>query len=361
MDFINNAILYLINMIHGYVGSYGWSIVLITVLIRVLLWPMNNSQTRSMRKMQELQPKMKSIQDRYKDEPQKMQEAMMKFYAENKFNPLAGCFPMIIQLPIFIGLFGALNSPAFLAASVDENFYFVDKLYDTLHSHAGEPLDGVYSVKAKDKFMTDKTAYFIKPDGTRTEMKVKDVNKVVEVTPQPILPGEPMTLTLNMKEFGIEESATDYYLEKFSAVELFVVNTATKELEKLHFKSKDGKLTEEFKTTPGEQVWRIDVLILIGLYGMMTLLYQKTMEMGKPKPVAKAGDEQAQMQQKMMKLLPLMFIVMLIFIPMPAGVMLYLVVTTALMFIQTLIVNLGEMKKEKPEQPATQVVDIEAK
>ncbi len=359
MDFINNAILYVINMIHGYVGSYGWSIVLITVLIRVLLWPMNNSQTRSMRKMQELQPKMKSIQDRYKDEPQKMQEAMMKFYAENKFNPLAGCFPMLIQLPIFIGLFGALNSPAFLAASVDENFYFVDKLYDTLHSHAGEPLDGVYSVKEKDKFMTDKTAYLIMKDGTKREMKIKDVNKAIDVSPQPILPGEPMMLTLNMKQLGIEDEG--YYKERLSGVELFVVNTATKELENLHFKNMDGELREEFKTIPGEQVWRIDVLILIGLYGMMTLLYQKTMEMGKPKPVAKAGDEQAQMQQKMMKLLPLMFIVMLIFIPMPAGVMLYLVVTTALMFIQTLIVNLGEMKKEKPEQPASQVVDIEAK
>src|SRR5690606_7556340 len=141
------------------------AIVLVTVAIRVILWPMNSSQTRSMKKMQELQPKLKALQEKHKDNPQKMQEAMLKFYSENKFNPMAGCLPLIVQLPIFIGLFGALQSPDFLASSVNERFLFIDQLSHTLHTHAGEPLNGSFSVREGDQFATSKTITLVPFEG----------------------------------------------------------------------------------------------------------------------------------------------------------------------------------------------------
>lgn len=84
------------------VGSYGLAIILLTVVIRLAMWPLNVSQQRSMKMMQSLQPKIKAIQDRYKNDPQKMQQKLMEFYKEHKFNPMGGCLPLLIQLPIFI-------------------------------------------------------------------------------------------------------------------------------------------------------------------------------------------------------------------------------------------------------------------
>ena len=83
-------------------GGYGMAIVLITVLVRVAMWPLSVSQQKSMKKMQELSPKLKQRQDRYKSDPQVMQKKMMEFYKEHSFNPFGGCFPLLLQMPIFI-------------------------------------------------------------------------------------------------------------------------------------------------------------------------------------------------------------------------------------------------------------------
>jgi len=83
-------------------GSYGMAIVLLTVIIRLVMWPLSVSQQRSMVKTQQLAPKLKELQERYKSNPQMMQKKIAEFYKEHSFNPFAGCFPMLIQLPIFI-------------------------------------------------------------------------------------------------------------------------------------------------------------------------------------------------------------------------------------------------------------------
>ena len=103
MDFVTLMIKLLKSL--SVVGGFGVGIILLTVVIRVLMWPLGVSQQRSMRIMQTLQPKMKAIQDRYKNDPQLMQKKMMDFYKEHKFNPMAGCFPLLIQMPIFILLY----------------------------------------------------------------------------------------------------------------------------------------------------------------------------------------------------------------------------------------------------------------
>jgi YidC/Oxa1 family membrane protein insertase len=91
-------------------GSWGWSIVLLTVLVRALLVPLTLKQFHSMQRLQRLQPEMKAIQNKYKDDKQRQQQELMKFYKENQVNPLGSCLPLVAQLPVFISLFYMLRS-----------------------------------------------------------------------------------------------------------------------------------------------------------------------------------------------------------------------------------------------------------
>ncbi len=89
--------------------QWGWSIVLLTVLIRALLLPLTLKQFHSMQRLQRLQPELKAIQAKYKDDKQRQQQELMKFYRENQVNPLGSCLPLVAQLPVFISLFYMLR------------------------------------------------------------------------------------------------------------------------------------------------------------------------------------------------------------------------------------------------------------
>jgi YidC/Oxa1 family membrane protein insertase len=104
---VANAVL---KFFHDNVGlSWGLSIVAITVVTRALLIPLTYKQLKGMRALQALQPQMKEIQEKYKNDKQRMQQEMMRFYKENKVNPFASCIPLIAQLPVFITLFYTLR------------------------------------------------------------------------------------------------------------------------------------------------------------------------------------------------------------------------------------------------------------
>ena len=99
-----------IKFFHNTVGvPWGWSIVLLTVAIRAVLLPLTVKQFHSMRRLQVLQPQLKEIQNKYKEDKQRQQQELMKFYKENNVNPLASCLPMLAQLPVFISLFYMLR------------------------------------------------------------------------------------------------------------------------------------------------------------------------------------------------------------------------------------------------------------
>jgi YidC/Oxa1 family membrane protein insertase len=91
-------------------GSYGLSIILLTVAVRMLILPLTIYQTKSMKSMQEVQPLMKALQDKYKDQPEKLNQEMMALYKEHKVNPLAGCLPLLIQMPFLYAIFAVLQS-----------------------------------------------------------------------------------------------------------------------------------------------------------------------------------------------------------------------------------------------------------
>jgi YidC/Oxa1 family membrane protein insertase len=102
------AVLKAIHSVIG--GSWGWSIVLLTILVRAVLIPLTVKQFHSMQKLQRLQPELKAIQNKYKDDKQRQQQELMKFYKENQVNPLGSCLPLVLQLPVFISLFYMLRS-----------------------------------------------------------------------------------------------------------------------------------------------------------------------------------------------------------------------------------------------------------
>jgi YidC/Oxa1 family membrane protein insertase len=108
--FFPKLLLLSMNGLHALGLSYGLVIVVITVIIKLLFWPLTQASTRSMKRMQKLQPQMKELQEKYKDDPKKMNERLMKFMKEHKINPAAGCLPILVQIPVFIGFYKMLQS-----------------------------------------------------------------------------------------------------------------------------------------------------------------------------------------------------------------------------------------------------------
>jgi YidC/Oxa1 family membrane protein insertase len=108
---ISKGLLAMMNWLYYHVSvPYGFSIVLITVLIRTAIWPLTRASTRSMKRMQELQPQIKALQEKFKDDPQKLQQKTWEFYRKNKVNPLGGCLPMLLQIPLIFGFYGVLRN-----------------------------------------------------------------------------------------------------------------------------------------------------------------------------------------------------------------------------------------------------------
>lgn len=109
--FFAKPLLVSMNGLHNLLGiGYGWTIVVITLLIKLLFWPLTNASTKSMKRMAKLQPEMKALQEKYKEDPQKMQRKLMEFMKENKVNPMGSCLPLLLQMPIFIGFYTMLQS-----------------------------------------------------------------------------------------------------------------------------------------------------------------------------------------------------------------------------------------------------------
>ncbi len=105
---IAQPIFWVMQKIHNVVGNWGWTIVILTLLIKLIFYKLTETSGRSMAKMRKLQPRLKALQERYKDDRQKLSEAMMKMYREEKANPAAGCLPILVQMPVFLALYWVL-------------------------------------------------------------------------------------------------------------------------------------------------------------------------------------------------------------------------------------------------------------
>ena len=99
---------WILKFFYGFLGNYGWAIVLLTIVIRVPFIPLLNKSQKSMKKMQEIQPKLTELREKYKKDPQKLQKETMEMYKKYKVNPMGGCLPMLLQVPVFFALYKVL-------------------------------------------------------------------------------------------------------------------------------------------------------------------------------------------------------------------------------------------------------------
>lgn len=109
---------------------WGWGIILLTVIVRLLLLPLTYKQVTSMLHMQQYQPQIKELNEKYKDDPQRKQQELMKFFKTHGINPLASCFPLLLQMPFFIAMFYALREPSLQLDmnATDPSFFFISNL-----------------------------------------------------------------------------------------------------------------------------------------------------------------------------------------------------------------------------------------
>ena len=108
MKWLAMPLLLVLKFFNQYIGNYGLSIILLTIIIKIIFWPLGNKSYASMKEMQKLQPKMQALREKYKDDKQRLSQETMAMYKAHKINPLGGCLPMVIQIPVFFGLYKTL-------------------------------------------------------------------------------------------------------------------------------------------------------------------------------------------------------------------------------------------------------------
>lgn len=332
MDFIGLTIK-ILKILSEIAGSYGLGIILLTVIVRMAMWPLSVSQQRSMKQMQTLQPRMKAIQERYKNDPQTMQRKMMEFYKEHNFNPMSGCFPLLIQMPIFILLYSSLMSPQFIQMAGSAPFLFVNSLDSTLRTNAGISKDGVMGVSSTAKFMTGKSAVVYLKNETLKNVKIDKPNDAVAIQGA-LTPGQPLDLKMNidsLKDLKFSQ------LDKIQKADVEVTNVMTKETELITFERQGFLLTATVPTKVVKSQFHFDVLALILLFGLTMVFTQKTMmAMNKGQEI---DPSQAAMQKSMNMFMPIMLCGTFVLIPIPAGVLLYLISSNIVQIIQTILIN----------------------
>ena len=332
MDFIGLTIK-ILKILSEIAGSYGLGIILLTVIVRMAMWPLSVSQQRSMKQMQTLQPRMKAIQERYKNDPQTMQRKMMEFYKEHNFNPMSGCFPLLIQMPIFILLYSSLMSPQFIQMAGSAPFLFVNSLDSTLRTNAGISKDGVMGVSSTAKFMTGKSAVVYLKNETLKNVKIDKPNDAVAIQGA-LTPGQPLDLKMNidsLKDLKFSQ------LDKIQKADVEVTNVMTKETELITVERQGFLLTATVPTKVVKSQFHFDVLALILLFGLTMVFTQKAMmAMNKGQEI---DPSQAAMQKSMNMFMPIMLCGTFVLIPIPAGVLLYLISSNIVQIIQTILIN----------------------
>lgn len=207
------AILPFFLFIHKFISNWGIVIIIFSIVMKIVLTPFTRYQMKSMKKMGELQPKMNALREKYKDDPQKQQQMMMKLYRDEKINPAGGCLPMLLQLPILYALFGVFSSTIELRQA-----YFGLWIHDLaipdeiLHLPFKIPLFGVDSLSGLALLMG--ITMFI-----QQKMTVKDPKQMAMVYVMPIMltflfTTLPAGLNLYYFMFNLLSIIEQYYITK---------------------------------------------------------------------------------------------------------------------------------------------------
>lgn len=323
--------------------SYGWGIVFLTLLVRLLVWPLVANQTRSMMRMSQLQPQIKKLQERYKSDPEQFQKKTMEFYSKNKINPMGGCLPLLVQFPILIALFSTFTGPPFGDKTIDVKVHVVDQS-QTMQVHRAET-SGANCSYVSPSGMLGKVIVF---PGESTITKGQSIDFSVRALQGQLPPdfkvhwniyGKPQDIKgfINTEPYGSTFHAT------FPNIGDFVVKAKVPGIaknESFGFIHSLGKVASGAALLSPEN-W--DSTILIILFGLTMFVSQK-FTMPPTQQTEGELDESQLAQRQAMKIMPVTMTAMFFFIPLPAGVYLYMVISNVMQSLQTFIV----MKQPAP-------------
>lgn len=328
MDITYSFMIPILEWIAQQCHSYGWAIVLLTVLVRVLVYPLVASSTRSMQRMSQMQPQLKAIQERYKSEPELFQKKAMEVYQKNKINPMGGCLPTLVQLPILFALFATFTGPPFGDKPIPI------KVNVVAQSEAS---------KANKSEATGANSPYVTAEGSLSKLVAFPGDSTVvagdsiDFGVRAVEGSMPSDLKVNWTLKGekkdlhgatIDKSGHAVFPETGEVMVEAVIPGIAKN-EPFYFINSLGKVVSGLSLLQPEN-W--DNLILILLFGITMVLSQKLMV----QPASPSMDpDQLAIQQQTQKTMPIAVTAMFFFIPLPSGVYLYMVVSNIIQSIQT--------------------------
>lgn len=328
----NNIMLPILDFFYGILPSYGFAIIALTLVIRFAVFPLSAGQIRNMRKMKIVQPLMKerqeTIKQKYKNDPDKQREEMAKVMQEFG-NPLAGCLPLLLQMPILFALFATLRGSPFTDTPYDINVQILPQ--EQIERVVPQP----YATKPKNIYINDgvhdKIAALL-PGGdklavgetTRVELQTPEgkslqslLNEYPESNIQPRL-----EITKGSERLKINEDGTIQALQPGDATIQVTIPGIAADTGFLFIKAL-GRVG----VTDDQGNINFDILAMVLLFGIGIYINQQLSGSG-----SQGGNDQ---QQTVNKITPLLFSGMFLFFPLPAGVLMYIVVANFFQMAQT--------------------------
>ncbi len=346
----SNVMLPILDFFYGIVPSYGLAIVALTLVVRFALYPLSAGQIRNMRKMKVAQPvmqkRMKEVQERYKDDPAKQQEGISALYKEFG-NPLAGCLPLVVQMPVLFALFATLRGSPFSDVPYNVNLQILPKeeamlvqpqafvvnpqniyLADGLHQKVEAILPAGNKVGVGDKV----NVTFQTPEGkpfSELALSHPDVN----LTPK-------YKVTVGADRVSIAEDGTITALQPGDAtIQAFIPGLAADK----GFLFIDALGHVGARDPDGTIHW--DVVIMVAFFGISLFVSQLISGQGA------TGNPQ---QDTINKITPVLFSGMFLFFPLPSGVLMYMVIANIFQTLQTFILS-----REPLPESLQKIVDAE--
>jgi YidC/Oxa1 family membrane protein insertase len=340
----NNVMLPILDFFYGIVPSYGFAIIALTLVVRFGVYPLSAGQIRNMRKMKIVQPLMKvrqeEIQKRYKDNPAKQQEEMGKLMQEFG-NPLAGCLPLLLQMPILFALFATLRGSPFTDINYTVDLQILPR--DQIERIQPQP----FATKTQNIYINDGIHYPIEAllptgnklvvgDKTQAEFQTiegKSIAKLIEEVDNPSLKPK-WQVTKGQERLQISEDGTIEALESGDATIQGTIPglAANKGFLFIDALGRVGAFDDD-----GTIHW--DILAMVIFFGIS--LYVNQVLSGASGGSGSNADQQKAVNQ----LTPIIFSGMFLFFPLPAGVLMYIVVANIFQTFQTFIL----MREPLPE------------
>ncbi len=337
----NNVMLPILDFFYGIVPSYGFAIIALTLVVRFGVYPLSAKQIRSMRRMKITQPVMqerqKEVQARYKDNPAKMQEEMGKIMQEFG-NPLAGCLPLLLQMPILFALFATLRGSPFSDASYTVNLQILPQ------EQIEQVLPQSFSTKPQNIFFNEGVHYQIAalmPAGTRvgvgntTKIEFQTVDGKPLASIDADYPNHSLKptwkVTKGAERVNIDENGT---IEALSAGDVTVQATLPGIAADTGFLFIQALGRVGAVNADGSINW--DILGMVIFFGLSLYINQQ-MSGTASKPAT--DNPAAQQQETVNKITPIIFSGMFLFFPLPAGVLMYIVTANIFQTAQTFVLN----------------------